>query len=93
MTSSLSILSVALSSMTSPSSSSLLFLLGLPNSSDDDDAPLVFALLARGSTSATSSSGADRFRADGAGTGVDGRGWKDGFGNDGGNINAGPSVG
>ena len=77
--------------MTSPSSSSLLFLLGLPSSSDDDDAPLVFALLAKGSTSSTSSSGADRFR-DGAGTGVDGRGWKDGFGNDDGNINAGASV-
>lgn len=89
MTSSLSILSVALSNMTSPSSSSLLFLLGLPSSIDD--APFVFALLAKGSASTESSSRADRFRG-GAGGGVDGRGLKGGFGNDDGNINAGASV-
>lgn len=72
--------------MTNPSSSSLRFLLGLPSSSDDDEAPFVLARLAKGSASATSSSGADRFR-EGAGGGVDGRRWKGGFGNGDGNTN------
>ena len=72
--------------MTNPSSSSLRFLLGLPISSNDDDAPFILARLAEGSASATSSSGADRFR-DSAGGGVDGRGLKCGLGNDDGNIN------
>jgi len=89
-----SILSSLPFNISSPSSSNLLFLLGLAIFSIVTvPCVFVFVRLADGSTSAISSSGADRLR-DGAGGGVDGRfSRRGGDGNGDGSMYAGPSEG